>query len=317
MTNLVQKIVRLEQRLDLQRPRPVGLNVEVTNICDLRCVMCKRVERPKGYLALELLQDFLPEACALGVQQVGLFTVGESLLHPRLGDIIALCKAHGVYTYLDVNGNSLTAEKARILVQQGLDSLKFSFAAADESMYRQVHGGGSFAQVVQNLKTLRALRDEAHSPMRITAGFIILRENQHQIQQFRDLMCNVADEVTYEVVNNVANRMTPQMFARLRVDEFDVPNPRGICSIPWTRLMLTWDGYVSFCCVDYELEMNLGRYHKGNLQSLFLGETAERIRQAMLTGEYNQLPTMCRACDRLRYDTAERIKRINQRFGMS
>ncbi len=314
MKQIVQNIVKYETGLDLENPIPRTVNIEVTNICDLRCIMCKRVERPKGYIRLDLLKDFLPEAKQMGVQQAGLFTVGESILHPKIQDIIQLCKTQGFYTYLDVNGNSLTQEKARKLVESGLDSIKFSIAAVDETTYTQVHGGGSFSNVYNNIKILRKIRDESNNRMRIAASFIIIRKNQKQVTEFQKKMDGVVDEIHYDVVNNVAHRIDEDTFKQLCINGFDIPNKDGVCSNPWTRIILTWDGYVSFCCIDYELDINLGKYQKGNLKTLFSGKTAEALRKTMLDHKYEKLPLICQGCERLKYDMAERAKKINEQF---
>lgn len=314
MKKIVQNIVKYENSLDLNNPVPKIVNIEVTNICDLRCIMCKRVERPKGYIPLDLLRDFLPEAKQLGVEQAGLFTVGEPILHPEFADIIRLCKAQDVYTYIDVNGNSLTEEKARKIVESGLDSLKFSIAAADEETYKRVHGGGSFAKVCENIRRVRRIRDEQHSPMRVSASFIIMQETQQQLPAFKRVMKELVDELHYDVVNNVAHRIDDKAFEDMAINDFDIPCESGICSSPWNRMVLSWDGYLSCCCIDYELDINLGHYRKGNLAGLFYGEKAQHIRNAMRERRYEDLPDICRGCQRLRYDMAERSKQINTRF---
>jgi len=314
MKKIVQNIIRYESNLDLENPRPRTINLEVTNICDLRCIMCKRIERPKGYLRLELLKEFLPEAKHMGVQQAGLFTVGEPILHPQIGEIVELCKNQGFYTYIDVNGNSLTEEKAHVLVDSGLDSIKFSIAAADEDTYARIHRGGSLSNVYNNLKTLKKIRDEKHSRMRILVSFIIMQENQHQIELFREKMRDYTDEIEYTVVNNAADRMDRDAFEALRIDTFDIPNKNGICSNPWTRIVMSWDGYISLCCIDYELDISIGKYEKGNLNMLFTGQKAKAIRRAMLEKRYDDLPVTCNMCERLKYDVVERAKRINEQF---
>lgn len=314
MKQIVQNIVKYEEELDLENPTPRIVNIEVTNICDLRCIMCKQVERPKGYITLELLKDFLPEAKSLGVQQAGLFTVGEPILHPDIHDIIRLCKAQGLYTYMDVNGNTLTEKKAYLLVESSLDSLKFSIAAAEEATYRRVHGGGSFAKVYENVVALRRIRDQQHSSMRISASFIVMQENLAQVPLFKQKMEEVVDEIHYEVVNNVAHRIAQETFEQLAIHDFDIPSEHGVCSSPWNRIALTWDGYISFCCIDYELDINLGKYQPGNLETLFTGETARTIRKTMLERRYDQLPRICQGCQRLRYNMAERARYINEYF---
>lgn len=314
MKQLVENQIKYFSQFDLENPKLNTINIECTNICDLHCVMCKRGSRDKGYITIELLEDILIEAKELGVSQIGLHTVGESILHPEIDKIVKICKKYNFYTYLDVNGNSLTQEKSLSLLEAGLDSIKFSIDASDDQSYAKIRRGGKFTTVFENIKTLRKLRDTKKFSIKIFALFIIMQENQHQREKFKSLMENVVDEIQYTVINQAANRISEIAYSGLQIEDFNVPNKLGLCANPFTRLVVTWQGDVSMCCIDFDLDMKIGSYKKGSLGKIWRSENANKIRKAMKEKDIKVLPVICRKCDNLKYDAAERSRKINEYF---
>lgn len=315
----MKEIVRNQKRFfsgfPIENPVLNTINLELTNICDLHCKMCNRSTlRERGFMPVSLVESILPEAAEMGVRQIGLHSTGESILHRGVGDIVALCKKYGFYSYLDVNGNSLSADKSRALLDAGLDSIKFSIDAADDELYAKIRRGGNFTKVLDNIKTLRELRDAEKSGLRMFALFIIMQENLHQLAMFKEKVGPFVDEIQYTVINNSAGRMSKGDFEKSLIGEFDAPNKLGICANPWTRLVITWDAYVSMCCIDFGLDMKIGKYEKGNLASLWHSESACGVRKAMLEGRRDELPSICKGCDNLRIDMAERSRIINEKF---
>jgi radical SAM protein with 4Fe4S-binding SPASM domain len=314
MKQIVQNMVKHLSlaSIDLQRPTPTTTNIELTNACDLRCTMCRRGKRPEGFIDVGLVAGFVPEARALGVKQAGLHTVGESILHPDMGEVIRICKVHGLYTYIDVNGNSLNEEKAAVLVDSGLDSIKFSIDAADDELYAAIRRGGNFSRVYENLATLRRIRDAQKSPMRIYSLFIIMQENQHQRELFKEKMQGLVDEIQYTVVVRSTANMSMPHYLKSKISQFDVPNESGICTNLFNRIVLAWTGDVTLCCTDFDLDLKIGTFRKGNLRSLWEGERATAFRRAVIEKRTRDLPAVCHGCDLLRYDMVERTRRINE-----
>ena len=77
-------------------PPPDRLYVESTNICNLSCIMCptgrKEQVRKKGYMDFDLFKSIVDQM-APWVQTTTLHIWGEPLMHPRLFDMIAYCRA--------------------------------------------------------------------------------------------------------------------------------------------------------------------------------------------------------------------------------
>lgn len=70
--------------------KPIAALVELNNICNLNCPMCESNEasREKGYINIDLFKKISEELKELGINSIGLHTVGEPLLHPEIVEII-------------------------------------------------------------------------------------------------------------------------------------------------------------------------------------------------------------------------------------
>ena len=82
-----------------------------------------------------------------GVEELGLFFIGESFMCDWLPEAIAFAKHRGIrYAFLTTNGSLATPERVRACMEAGLDSLKFSMNNADEApvpQHRESEGRSS------------------------------------------------------------------------------------------------------------------------------------------------------------------------------
>src|SRR5512143_4114885 len=139
-------------------PFPSRVNVELTNHCNQRCVLCPRQEftRPLGFMAFELFERIVTE-CAPHRPRLWLHFLGEPLLHRQLGRMIRLAKEAGLPEVgLSTNAVSLRGELAAMLLDAGLDRLECSLDADDRETYLDMRGRDHFERVVENVRAFLA-----------------------------------------------------------------------------------------------------------------------------------------------------------------
>src|SRR5690348_3248552 len=94
---------------------PLLVNLEPTNHCNLRCPMCpvsqsdRRSDVARGFMDPAVLAEVVRKIAPFR-PEIALNLGGESLLHPRIVDIVATLKAAGLYVFLDSNATLLTAD---------------------------------------------------------------------------------------------------------------------------------------------------------------------------------------------------------------
>ncbi|MEL0114280.1 MAG: radical SAM protein, partial [Rickettsiales bacterium] len=120
---------------------PRLIDLEVTNTCNFRCLMCPTgnysQHRKAGFMAEEtyykLVEECRPHGTAL--RYIGW---GEPLTHPHIVDFIRAASDANLLTHLNTNGSKMTEEMARALIDAGLKSIKFSFQGVDTKSYAEM-----------------------------------------------------------------------------------------------------------------------------------------------------------------------------------
>ena len=95
-----------------------------------------------------------------GVRLVG---EGEPLLHPHVFEIVRKFKAAGTLVHVITNGSLLTEEKAKGLIEAGLDGIKISFQGTDKGTYGEMRVGGNYPKLLEAVRMLRSLRGGGRS----------------------------------------------------------------------------------------------------------------------------------------------------------
>src|SRR3989304_2259966 len=133
---------------------PLRLWVEPTSFCNLKCPMCTSKDIPEekiGYMDWDLYRKIIDEAKGF-VYDINLFLGGESLFHKRLPDMIRYAKENGISTRLSTNATVLTKDKAKAILDAGLDFIIFSFDGYEKEVYEEIRVNANFEKTLGNIK---------------------------------------------------------------------------------------------------------------------------------------------------------------------
>lgn len=274
---------------------PYELQLEPTNTCGLRCICCSvaRTTRKKGFLDFNLFEKIIVEAAEIGVRKVHFYLHGEPLLHPKIAEMIGLMKSHQLGICLATNGMLLSQEKARALLQAGLnsaDSILFSILGSSKKVHELVMPGVNHEQVLDNVHGLLTLRRQlkGNGPI-IETVFYSMPENIHEQQSFRQQWHRIVDRV--RVVDKISTS-----FADYKLNQTAIQIRIRPCDLVFERLTVFWNGDVTLCAQDVD-----GRYNFGNLQENSLAEVwncaaLAQIRSRQRKKKFNEL-SQCQYCD--------------------
>jgi len=159
------------ERLKEELPAPKSVKIEITGKCNYRCAFCAlrlREEQPKSDMDLGLFRRLADEMRAAGVEELGLFFLGESFsAFDNL--LIATKYAKRVcrfpYVFLTTNGSLAAPGRLRHLFNAGLDSLKFSINFADSEQFSGICGvkDALYEKALNNLRQAKDVRDEVYA----------------------------------------------------------------------------------------------------------------------------------------------------------
>lgn len=196
-------------------PEHRTLQLEPTNVCNARCIMCCvdaacqsgfRGRAGQGFMPgtdlLRLLGEFrdLPA----GKKEITLPWAGEATIHPDFNEMMKFLLAGDFCDIsLVTNGLGITAEVADLLLEHSVFrrhrfNILFSLDAASEETYQRVKGRQGFHQVVQNITRLLSRRESAilRQPT-LLLQFLLMDENMDDISGFRYLAEEIFQSIDY------------------------------------------------------------------------------------------------------------------------
>src|SRR5512132_1816499 len=158
-------------------PAPRSVKIELTSNCNYRCGFCAHRLRMKQRDDMDpaLYRRLVDEMLAAGVEELGLFFIGESFLCEWLPDAIRYAKDKGMgYVFLTTNGSLATPEKVKECMEAGLDSLKFAMNYADSEQFVEIANVKPkyFRTAVENLIEARKVRDRGGFKCKLYASSI-------------------------------------------------------------------------------------------------------------------------------------------------
>lgn len=272
---------------------PKRINVELTNHCNQRCRLCPRLgfTRPLGFMEPEVFRRVAAE-CAAHDTALWLHFLGESLLHPRLAELIGYARDAGVRQVgLSTNGVCLHGDLAERLLSAGLHRLECSMDASDRANYLAMRGRDHFERVTRNVEGFLALKRERN-----------LEEPVVSIQFMRTA------EVEADL-EGLVDRWRPHLGAKdfimtIQPAPFsgaiavDVPEPAGgrpPCPWLFESLMVLQDGTVTMCGADWDAQEPLGSVADSSLEAIWTGPEMTRRRNAHLQGRHQSVKS-CADC---------------------
>lgn len=200
VANAALALLEYARGATILRSRPVDLVLQVSTVCNLRCVMCPHgtgaVDRPSHMPldVLERMQDFVASAARMIVSGLG-----EPLLAPAFWRLVESC-AHRDDIFIRANSNAqlVTPENARRLLDSGLKEISFSLDAATPATYAKIRGA-DFARATHGVRTMcAARRDHPRRSLEVFINMTLMAENIAEAPRFVELAAEIgADAVLF------------------------------------------------------------------------------------------------------------------------
>ncbi len=133
---------------------PVRLQVETTDICNLKCLMCTREvldDMDTGSVSLEWFRRLLDEVEPFYATLNGL---GEPLIDKSVFDKLAYLHRKRIYTAMPTNGSFVHGKRLHGLVDNFPDVLTLSIDGATKKSFETIRELGRFDEIVANTRRL-------------------------------------------------------------------------------------------------------------------------------------------------------------------
>lgn len=288
----------IAEQFDLISKAPRSMLLELTNICNDSCLFCanSKCTKQRGMIDSEFAKKILREAYEFGVREVGFYGTGESLLDKNLEEYISYAKQLGFeYIYITTNGALLTPERADTIVAAGIDSIKFSINAANRKDYLMMHGKDEFDKVIENIKYLSSLRLSGERKFLLYISYVMTRYTDSEKENFKQRYQQYVDDIVFYDCLNVAGCMAKEVTDYLGVGKDAKYRPaNNICPMIFKNLYITYDGYLTMCCTDFQNYLVVADLKEEKLADAWNNQYAQNLRKAHLSHKLEG--TLCYNC---------------------
>jgi MoaA/NifB/PqqE/SkfB family radical SAM enzyme len=291
-------------------PAPKSVKIEISPRCNYRCGFCAlrtRESQPKWDMDFDLFKRVTREMRDAGVEEIGVFYLGESFMNPKLlVDCIKYLKSELAmpYVFLTSNASLSFPEAVEECMKAGLDSLKWSCNAADQEQFEKVMGvsGKLFYAALENIQAAWELRQAKGYKTGLYASSI-----RYDGEQF-DKMDKLLNEKVRPYVDQHYWLPLYSMgaFAIQREEELGYRPTAGNqgrwealreplpCWSAFTEGHVTAEGKLSACCFDATANWTMGDLTKVSFMDAWNSPEFVKLREAHLRKDVRG--TVCETC---------------------
>jgi radical SAM protein with 4Fe4S-binding SPASM domain len=280
-------------------------DIELTNHCPMKCVMCPRTEnmtRALGHMTFDTFQRIVDEWADIdptfgGAKTVWLHHYGESLVHPEFDRFIKYAPSKGMPAGLSINPIMLTRPLAERLLLAEPHTLWIALDGHDNETFQAIRGiPNAYEKSKANALQFAQMKAERKSDTHLQVIMINFPDNQKSIAEVTDFWAKVEG----------VDKFQPKPFTTWdgSVEHINKLNhrpenmkARRACNFAWSALSVTYTGDVVACCYDYDGKYVLGNVHQISLAEIWNGPRMRHLRASLVS---RFVPNkMCQNCENL------------------
>lgn len=287
---------------------PYILIVDPLNVCNLRCPLCptgtSELDRKQQRMDWEVFKTTIDQM-APWAYEVNLHNWGESLLHPRIFDMIAYAKSKNIATNMSTNFNRVSDEKIDKLIESGLEYLILSIDGISQDVYVKYRVRGKVAKVLVNVeKLVRRKKELKSSTPFIEWQFILFEHNAHELEAAREKAMSMGVDrfrvippgLPFAAKNQKA--LGERWFLKNgegKVEAFKGDAPSS-CFYLYRSMTVNPDGGTAPCCIVYGDKNDFGDFKHQKFNDIWNNEKYLSARSLFRKGGKGTRKTICDGC---------------------
>ncbi len=291
---------------------PLSIYIETTNRCNFRCRYCPMslpaYSKIVGGFRTMKHNEFrkICKDIQTGgrVKALRFYFMGEPLLDPHLSERIAIaCQMRlAERTELTTNGVLLDREKSQAIINSGLDYLRISISSVDSCRHKDITQTDiRVDHNYDNIKRFKQIRDGMGHQKPFLCVKMLDSYNDAENSRFLQMYQDVGDECIIEKSTNWDGYNNHDLLKatygeKQTADPTELyPHLKSVCPFPFYTLMITVNGDVTVCCVDWNKGTKVGNAFESTLQSIWDGDEMRNFRRMQIFRKRKLNPS-CRNC---------------------
>lgn len=261
--------------------------IEITNICNLNCSFCSKVEKPRKMLSTSEFKEIV-EKIKDYTDYIYLHVKGEPLTHPNIIEFIDIANEYNLKVNLTTNGVLFPKYVEELSKCENLSKINFS------------------------------LHSENNIPNYCEKIFDSVNKlnNQTVIYRLWTLKENELDEKSTEIVDKIKNhyKLDNLFIEKVKTEnnvkinsttyvdkdnEFSWPEindykSNGYCYALKTQIAILSDGTVVPCCLDSNGQIELGNIFNNTLEEIISSERYQNLKKSFQ--DRKPCEELCKSC---------------------
>jgi radical SAM protein with 4Fe4S-binding SPASM domain len=283
----------------MHHPKITIAYLELTNKCNLRCKMCRfqQMQQKTGFMPRKEFESYVNQLSDIGIETLSLQLGGESLLHPDFKNFLKyaikkrdLAKRIKSVVWTD-NGMLFDQSIADLVVDLKVDSINFSLDGIGP-VNDKIRVGSNYSTIERNIKYLLKKRGNSERPV-VQLFIVDFGKTEEQKTEIYREWSHLVDEITLipsiNADNTIENKDTISQ-------SFKTITPPAFCTFPFMEIVISWDGKVTGCCLDYTFKMALADATKEPIKQIWTNAKFQAFRKAISTNTFTQ-DSPCQKCE--------------------
>jgi len=302
------------------KSRPQRLVFEMTNVCNLNCVMCGRNSAEFKPVYFDKSRLSLFDDIAHQIEEVTLMGWGEPTMHPNFVEFLEWASKHDLRKYFCTNGMKL-GELTRHIFDHDVDVIAVSVDAANAVLNEEIRRGVDFDKVINNIKNILAKKkrlDKKWPYMNFVTT--LMKKNLLEFPKIVRLAADIGleevkcvyltafdertkDEILYDCMDEVrivfdeALKIANKTGVKIKLphirgedtagDEYHKP-----CHAPWRDFFVGSDGYIRPCMSTPIRFLSIQEHE--TFDEIWNDDAFMKFRQNV--NERDNMPDSCKNC---------------------
>ena len=263
--------------------------IEITNICNLNCSFCSKVNRKKESMDIDTFKNIIYKIKDY-TDYVYLHVKGEPLLHPNIIELINICDKYNLKVNLTTNGILFPNLVDKLSQCKNLNKINFSLHSENninnycEKIFESVEKLPNTITVIYRLWTLKNNQLDEKST-----------DIVNKISKYYNLSTEVVEKTKNE--NNIKIKSTIYVD---KDNEFEWPNLNsqnesdGYCFALKTQIAMLVDGTVDPCCLDNDGIIDFGNIKEKNMEEIINSNRFQKLKQSFQ--QKKPCEELCKKC---------------------
>lgn len=276
------------------------VNVEISNVCNLKCSFCPSGSSESSVMTVELFERIIKQLRPL-TDEVVLHLLGEPLGHPQFSAMIEVCSRHQMPVNIVTNGLLLNGDKVSKLLDPIVRQVSFSLQSftnnfPDSSTQQRL---GYLRRIAGFLERATRERPDLYVNLRLwdlgaEATQSDLRASLAEVFGFS--WSDVAFDVRRKKNWRLRGRAYLHFDSRFEWPDSKAPirSAKGFCHGLSGHFGIHANGTVVPCCLDHKAEMPLGSAADTDIEEILAGPRATAIRSGFQRREL--IEDLCQRC---------------------